>query len=54
MTLRNTFFPPRSVKDRIAYSMIASAEQQGRIKPGETLLVGWCVCVVLGGGVHTH
>jgi len=28
-----------SVKDRIAYSMISAAEQQGVISPGKTLLV---------------
>eukprot|EP00878_Enallax_costatus_P010870 GHUV01011351.1.p1 GENE.GHUV01011351.1~~GHUV01011351.1.p1 ORF type:complete len:336 (+),score=70.98 GHUV01011351.1:122-1129(+) len=31
--------PCCSVKDRIAYNMIAVAEQQGRIAPGKTLLV---------------
>ena len=31
--------PAASVKDRIGANMIAQAEQEGRIRPGETLLV---------------
>lgn len=33
------FNPMRSIKDRIAYSMIAAAEQEGKITPGKTTLV---------------
>ncbi|WP_433945673.1 cysteine synthase A [Paenibacillus sp. SN-8-1] len=32
------FNPSRSVKDRAAYHMIARAEQEGRLKPGSTLI----------------
>ena len=34
-----SFNPSASVKDRIAYSMVISAEENGRIKPGETTLI---------------
>ncbi|HKG22748.1 MAG TPA: pyridoxal-phosphate dependent enzyme, partial [Blastocatellia bacterium] len=34
-----SFNPMRSVKDRIAYSMIQSAEDEGRISPGKTTIV---------------
>lgn len=34
-----SFNPMRSVKDRVAHSMIEAAEQEGRITPGETTLV---------------
>lgn len=30
--------PSGSVKDRIAFSMVASAEQEGRLKPGATII----------------
>jgi len=33
------FNPAGSVKDRIGWSMIAAAEQEGKIKPGETVIV---------------
>lgn len=32
------FNPAGSVKDRIAYNLIADAEKQGKIKPGDTLI----------------
>ncbi|HVF91818.1 MAG TPA: cysteine synthase A [Blastocatellia bacterium] len=34
-----SFNPMRSVKDRIAYSMIQTAEDEGRISPGKTTIV---------------
>ena len=34
-----SFNPMRSVKDRVAHSMIEAAEQEGRITPGKTTLV---------------
>jgi cysteine synthase A len=34
-----TFNPMRSVKDRIAFSMIEAAEKEGRISPGKTTIV---------------
>ena len=33
------FNPAGSVKDRVALAMIEDAEQQGRLKPGATLIV---------------
>jgi len=34
-----SFNPMRSIKDRIAYSMIQAAENEGRISPGKTTIV---------------
>lgn len=31
--------PACSVKDRIAYAMVAAAEREGKIKPGKTTLI---------------
>ncbi|WP_163969790.1 cysteine synthase A [Oceanobacillus halotolerans] len=33
-----SFNPSKSVKDRAAYSMILKAEEEGRIKPGDTII----------------